>query len=87
MTLPFPDLLDILKVLSSELPKRLNPITLTAWIQERSDVPLSDLHEQYKTGKQELTNKILELGYSGDTKKLHLNELWKLLAEVESNAN
>lgn len=87
MTLPFPDLLDILKVLSSELPKRLNPITLTAWIQERSDVPLPDLHEQYKTGKQELTNKILELGYSGDTKKLHLNELWELLAEVESNVN
>ena len=87
MRVPFPDLLDILKVLSSELPKCLNPVTLTAGIQERSNVPLSELHEQYKAGKQELMNKILELGYSGDTRKLHLNELWELLAEVESNTN
>lgn len=87
MLLPFCDLLDILKVLSSERPKSLNPITVTAWIQERSDIPLSDLHEQYKTGKKELTEKILALGYSGDTQKLHLNDLWRLLAEIESNAD
>lgn len=87
MFLPFCDLLDILKVLSSELPKSLNPIILGAWIQERSDVPLPDLHKQYKDGKQELTNKLLALGYSGDTKKLHLNDLWNILAEIESNAD
>lgn len=87
MRVPFPDLLDILKVLSSELPKCLNPVTLTAGIQERSNVPLSELHEQYKAGKQELQDKLLALGYSGDTRKLHLNKLWELLAEVESNTN
>ena len=84
MLLPFLDLINILKVLSPDaLPKRLNPTVLVAWIQERSDVPLPDLHKQYKDGKQELTNKILALGYSGDTKKLHLNEMWVLLAELE----
>ena len=87
MDLSFPDLLDIYKVLYRDVPKRLTPIILIAWIQQRSDIPLGDLHQQYKAGKQELTNKLLALGCSGDTRKLHLNELWALLAEVESNAN
>ena len=84
MTLPFPDLINILKVLSPDaLPKRLNPTVLIAWIQERSNIPIDKLDKQYKEGKQELTDKLLELGYSGDVKKLHLNEMWFLLAELE----
>lgn len=85
MSASFPELMNILKVLSLKpLPKRLNPTILTALIQEHSDFQIDELNKQYKEGRQELVKKIVELGYCGDIKKLHLNDLWNLLGELES---
>lgn len=91
----FPELINILKVLKSkDLPRRLTPVIVEALIQEYNildiqgnPIPIEVLNEQYQKGREEQIQILKDLGYSGDTKKKHMNELWELIASVETVSN